>query len=125
MSRVQQVHSFLIPAPDVIALVRAVATDMGYKVKREDLHSIVLTEPRSLSLFHNPAKIEMTVEPAEGGAIGRFRVTNFGIGPIQSAHVKGQLRELLAGVGRLLGHAQLMREGRTAFPPPGGGGPEP
>ena len=69
----------------------------GWKVGEDANWRLVSTEPWSPQLFmtSHPAKIEIALYSAQQGCLVKVRGSNFGVGPIASNHVRGQVERLV------------------------------
>jgi len=80
-------------AGEALAACRAAVAELKWKVESQTDRRLVCKEqqPATLALYHNwSAKIEIDLREIADGTLVAVKVSNFGMGPIQSSHVKGQ-----------------------------------
>jgi hypothetical protein len=69
----------------------------GWKVSEDANWRLVCTESWSpqLLMTSNPARIEIALYSAPQGCLVKVRASNFGVGPIASNHLRGQVERLV------------------------------
>ncbi len=76
-----------------LAACRAAVAELKWKVESQTDRRLVCKEqqPATLALYHNwSARIEIDLRAIGDGTVVAVKASNFGMGPIQSSHVKGQ-----------------------------------
>jgi hypothetical protein len=76
----------------------------GWKVSQDADWRLICNEPLTpaLLLSSNPAKIEITLQIGSQGCLVKARASNFGVGPIASYHVRGQVERLVGLLASVL-----------------------
>jgi hypothetical protein len=101
-----------LPMGEALAACRVAIADLRWKVEGQSATGMVCKEQQA-SMWGSgtwSAKAEIDARPIGGGTIISVRVSNPGLGPIQSNHVKG-----LAGA--FVNQLQVILDRRASAPP--------
>jgi len=100
---------------DCRSLMQHMLNNSDWKISQIDDSHFTLKEPRSIigtlatGASSYPAQIEVTIQAEQGRTCFVIHGSNFGIGPIQSHHVKSEVNEFLSTVQGLIRGTQNMR----------------
>jgi hypothetical protein len=104
MSKYEEQSTIAFPRARIFAACRTAIERLGWRMVRQDESGVVCTEPppQNPLSFTTPVQVEIGVfsgtNPNETRIV--FRGSNLGLGPIQSNHVKAQVRKLMQELGR-------------------------
>ncbi|MBU6414662.1 hypothetical protein KGQ34_00230 [Patescibacteria group bacterium] len=89
----QRKDNFVIPlnTADAMEICRKIIADAGWLILDRSEINITAKEGSISSLFTNPVKLNIECESVSGGTRININGKNFGMGPIQSKHVVGQI----------------------------------
>jgi len=90
------------PRERMLAACRVAIQRLGWRILQENDLGLVCTEPPSQNPFTTQVKVEIRVlqGPSDDETRIMFRGSSQGLGPIQSNHVRSQLKKLMDELGR-------------------------
>jgi hypothetical protein len=108
------------------AACQAAIKASGWKVSEDSNWRVVCTESWSplLLMTSNPAKIEIALYSAQHGSLVKVRGSNFGVGPMASNHVRGQVERLVGLLRSVLDSWAAASASPAVGAPPASGIPQ-
>ena len=100
MSTVEDRREYSADAESLRAAIIEAGKGIGLTKERVDGNTVQMSEPFNFLRFTWPAKLVAALGDEDGGIAIDYKVSNFGLGPIQGGHVKKALAHITSALAQ-------------------------